>query len=501
MRGSWSLITVLLFVATISKKSFGLCPRPTLSCVRPRQLSLLSNPKKPPRFTEFPPNYFHFLSVRDFGTTSLAPLLLSAQCTEFTKDSLNDTATVVPSHTKTIEESAQLQHFSEKLLNDASSEHGDSNESSVSPISDRWSSISSLVLLNFVAVLWGTQHAVIKMIVDDGHDTANAVAATFTFLRFGLAAVLASPYTPGWRQLLLSSLGTPTGASEVKQLELANGESVNSNNLVKTWRWGAEMGFWMFLGFSFQAIGLEFTTAQKSGFLLYLNVKLVPFFARVLLGRQISVATWVSALAAFAGTALLATSGNSAMPGSALHWNVGDLWSIAAAAASAMFILRLEKASAEVATDAAGLNSACLWVVTILAGLWTLESTAVPAVQDSTHSLATNFQGWGTAYRALSNDIFSVLSSHGMQLLYLSGVTTAFANWIQTKAQRDVPAERACLIYAMDPVYGAIFSNLLLDETLQGVQGWIGAALITAAAATNAVIDLPSRKQLDESNK
>jgi len=373
----------------------------------------------------------------------------------------------------------------------------------VSSISGGWSSISSLVLLNLVAVLWGTQHAVIKMIVDDGHDSAHAVAAIFTFLRFGLAALLASPYTPGWRQLLilLSSFGTRTSASEGKQVELATFDTVNSDDLVKTWRWGAEMGFWMFLGFSFQAIGLEFTTAQKSGFLLYLNVKLVPFFARVLLDRQISAATWVSALAAFSGTALLATSGNAAMPGSALQWNVGDLWSIAAAAASAMFILRLEKASGEVATDAAGLNSACLWVVTILAGLWTLESTAIPAGQLSSQSLSTNFQGWGTAYTALSNDIFSILSSHGLQLLYLSGVTTAFANWIQTKAQRDVPAERACLIYAMDPVYGAIFSNILLGETLQGVQGWVGAALITAAAATNAVIDLPNRKKIDESNK
>ena len=74
--------------------------------------------------------------------------------------------------------------------------------------------------------------------------------------------------------------------------------------------------------------------------------------------------------------------------------------------------------------------------------------------------------------------------------MYLGGVTTALANWIQTKAQRDVTAERASVIYAMDPVYGAIFSYFLLGETLNGVPGWIGAGLITVAAATNALLDV-----------
>jgi drug/metabolite transporter (DMT)-like permease len=48
------------------------------------------------------------------------------------------------------------------------------------------------------------------------------------------------------------------------------------------------------------------------------------------------------------------------------------------------------------------------------------------------------------------------------------------------------------VIYAMDPVYGALFSYWLLGETLNGVQGWVGAGLITVAAATNAFVDLSS---------
>ena len=49
----------------------------------------------------------------------------------------------------------------------------------------------------------------------------------------------------------------------------------------------------------------------------------------------------------------------------------------------------------------------------------------------------------------------------------------------------------------MDPVYGAVFANLLLGEELNGY-GIAGAGLITVAAATNAFLDL-GPKDCDES--
>jgi drug/metabolite transporter (DMT)-like permease len=308
----------------------------------------------------------------------------------------------------------------------------------------------SIFLLNLVAVIWGSQHAVIKMVVDDSE------ASLFTLLRFGLAALIASPYTPG-----LSSLFRQDDDSE----------PVDADEVKKAWRWGAEMGMWMFLGFSFQAIGLASTTAQRSGFLLYLNVKFVPFFARFLLGREISIPTWVSAATAFTGTALLALDGNS------IGFNVGDAWSIAAAMSSAMFILRLEFASKQV-SDSAQLNAACLWIVALLAGIWSLTQ----GILDSSGISTT------------ADQLKDVAIAHPLELIYLGGVTTALANYIQTKAQKDVSAERASVIYSMDPVYGAAFSWLLLGETLGGPQALLGAGLITLAAATNIFLDFGGKK-------
>jgi drug/metabolite transporter (DMT)-like permease len=215
--------------------------------------------------------------------------------------------------------------------------------------------------------------------------------------------------------------------------------------------------------------------------LLYLNVKFVPFFARILLGRQISIPTWVTAFVAVVGTALLAYDPSHA----SLDLNVGDAWSIAAAATSAMFILRLEAATKAVSNSAA-LNASCLWVVTGSSLLWTLG-----------RGMLTTSSIVDTIPHVWENILYT-MRSHPIELVYLSAVTTALANYIQTRAQRNVSAERASVIYAMDPVYGAFFSFWLLEERLTST-GVMGAGLITLAAATSAFLDL-GKSQEEESS-
>ena len=199
------------------------------------------------------------------------------------------------------------------------------------------------------------------------------------------------------------------------------------------------------------------------------------------MGRQISVPTWVSAFVAVLGTALLAYDPSHA----SLNLNVGDAWSIAAAATSAMFILRLEAATLAVSNNAL-LNAACLWVVTGSSFLWTLGQGVL-----ETSSLVESIPHvW--------DNVVYTMRSHPIELVYLSAVTTALANYIQTRAQRNVSAERASVIYAMDPVYGAFFSFWLLGERLT-LTGVVGAGLITVAAATNAFLDL-GKLQHEESS-
>lgn len=100
-----------------------------------------------------------------------------------------------------------------------------------------------IVLLNLVAILWGSQHAVIKMCVSD------VDPSSLSLVRFCLGALLA---TPAWWY----SSQTPT--TSVKGNMSSN---TVANELFTTWRWGTEMGLWMFLGYAFQSIGLAVSTA------------------------------------------------------------------------------------------------------------------------------------------------------------------------------------------------------------------------------------------------
>ena len=187
--------------------------------------------------------------------------------------------------------------------------------------SDAQKAVSTLA---FVTAAWGTQHSVAKAALDsvgDGH------ALELTAARFVVAALALAQFRP-------------------KDEE--------------TWRWGAELGVWSFLGFALQTVGLETTTATRSAFLLYLNVKFVPLL-ELANGKTLPRGTWLSAFAALSGTLLLAADSDT-INGS---WAPGDTLSVLAALASACFIIRLEPARGRATTPTTATSScACTTTAT-----------------------------------------------------------------------------------------------------------------------------------------
>ena len=300
--------------------------------------------------------------------------------------------------------------------------------------------VAPYALLLLVTALWGSQHAVIRWAVADEQLGPAAVNAG----RFAIAALLCSPWTPRARER-------------------------------ETWRWGAELGFWSFLGFALQAVGLETTSATRSAFLLYLNVKLVPLFA-AFGGAPVAPITWASAATALAGTYLLATDDQSLATIGAPALDVGgaasaaivegDVWSVAAAAASALFILRLESAT-RAAPSAAALTSASAWTTAALCAVWWLAFSDVEPAQ---------LPSWSGAWLAA---------------LYLGAVPTALCTYLQTLAQRDIPAQVAAVIYTTDPLWAALFANAFLGERV-GSGGLAGGALIAGAAVAQRLALAPS---------
>ena len=282
--------------------------------------------------------------------------------------------------------------------------------------------------LHSAALIWGSQHSVVKTLVEqvDSPPIVNAA-------RFLLAASLTAPWWPA----------IPSRNSQGQ----------------RTWKAGLELGFLMWLGFALQAAGLADTTATRSAFLLYLNVKLVPILALVLYGRESSKTTWISAALAFCGTALISSDGSPP--------SIGDAYSLAAAAASALFILRLE-AACKPTNNIVGaeLNSATLVTCGALCALW----------------------GWFELLRldpSSAANAIAALQQNSFQVAYLAVFVTLVANWLQTYGQSSVPSQNAALIFSLDPVYGAVFAWALLGERLNE-QGFLGVLFVLTGVIISA---------------
>jgi len=309
----------------------------------------------------------------------------------------------------------------------------------------------AFLTLNAVAVIWGTQHAVIKSSISSFHSTS-----LLNFWRFSSSALLFSPAfvatVKDWCDQNFYSPSPPSSPSS----------SSSPNSVLVS---GAELGLYTFLGFALQAIGLETTSATRSAFLLYLNVKFVPIFAAILFGRKVSLDTWISAFLAFSGTALLANDNGPPV--------IGDLYCIGAAAASALFILRLETFSKQ--NNAARLNGVSFVVVALLCGVWAVGDYIF------TRSFTEGGEELGLGLDVFVGDFLSFFVNPMLQnplpVLYLGIISTALCNYLQTLGQRVISAPRAAVIYSLDPVYGAFFSWLLLGETI-GSRGFAGGVLI-----------------------
>jgi len=206
---------------------------------------------------------------------------------------------------------------------------------------------------------------------------------------------------------------------------------------------GAWLGALLFVGFITQTAGLQFTTPSRSGFLTGLSVLLVPFVSLVLFRKWPSPPVLLGVGLAVAGLWFL-TGGAS---GGGVATAKGDLLTIACAVAFAFYIVLLEP-QARVHRPAP-LVAVQLWVVVLLA------LVALPFVPR--HFESSPALWWGIAYTAL--------------------MSTAVCLLAQTWAQARTSAVRAALIFALEPVFAALFSVMLGRERL-GSRELAGGTLI-----------------------
>lgn len=242
----------------------------------------------------------------------------------------------------------------------------------------------------------------------------------------------------------------------------------------KLWLHGGILGVVLFGGYAFQTIGLLHTTTTNTGFITGLSVVLVPFITVWMNRTRLSLQTWIAAIAALFGLYLLTFNGSE------MAWNQGDLLVLICAVCFALQIALTGKFAN--LHDTLVLVTVQLGTVGILAAVSGLifEPVLTPAAMLDVISDPT------------------VLAA----LLVSICLSTAFAFWAQTWAQRYTSAARVAIIYAMEPVFAAITGVTFAHEQL-GTYAVLGCTLILVSMLATELKWKPSklRINIDKANE
>lgn len=216
----------------------------------------------------------------------------------------------------------------------------------------------------------------------------------------------------------------------------------------RAWIDGLLLGALALASYVAQAYGLQHISSNRSAFLTSLNVLMVPFIG-LLFGGRLSLPVVLAALLACTGIGLMSWEGGGNLP--------GDGATLLCALAYALYVIVLSQRTNR--HDARHLAATQIVVMAVLGVLWML------------------LQSHGT-------DVIATLPArampHVMTLLYLGVVATAGMLFLQAVGQRRVSADKAAVIYAMEPVFAALFGWLWLGELL-GWRGTIGGAIVIGA--------------------
>lgn len=231
------------------------------------------------------------------------------------------------------------------------------------------------------------------------------------------------------------------------------------------WRDGAVLGALVLVSYVLQAYGLQFISSNRSAFLTSLNVLMVPLFG-LALGNRLRPRVVVAAVLACAGIGLMSWEGGG-------DW-VADAATLVAAAAYALYVIMLSQRTARHAARSLAATQ-IVWMA-VLGCLWMgLDALGTDKLQ--------------TLGQRVSLEIF-------WGLLYLGLVATAGMLFLQALAQRHVSADQAAVIYAMEPVFAALFAWAWLGELLSA-QAALGGAIVVFAVVLSEWRSAPTAKSPD----
>ncbi|WKB34696.1 DMT family transporter [Terrilactibacillus sp. S3-3] len=289
-----------------------------------------------------------------------------------------------------------------------------------------------------ITFVWGATFIIVQDVLD------KLPPLTFNAWRFLLAALA----------LFFWQLWTKNRSRQIKQ-----GKSLSAAGPGRTGRRflslilaGSLLGFFLFVGYACQTIGLLYTSASNAAFITGLSVVLVPILSALLLKRRPPATAVIGVMAATGGLFFLTTKG-------AFSINRGDTIVIACALAFALHIIFTAKVTEHFA------------------------SLSLTIVQLSVCAILSFFCGLVfDGYRRLFD--FQTLTEPSVLLvcLFMALAATACAFLLQTALQKYTPPTHVGIIYIMEPVFAAL-TSVVVQHVALGAAEMAGCALILAGMA------------------
>ena len=203
---------------------------------------------------------------------------------------------------------------------------------------------------------------------------------------------------------------------------------------------GVAAGLLLFVGATFQQVGLQYTTAGKAGFITGMYIFFVPLIG-LFFRMKTGLGTWVGAVIALWGLYLLSINEDFTL-------SKGDTLQLTCAVAFAGHVLMIGYLASRM--DTVKLSLIQFFVAGLLAMV-----------------LAVYFEQLSWA----------MITSTALPLLFAGVMSTGIAYTLQTIAQQHAHPSHAAIILSSEGVFAVIGGFLLLNEVLPA-QGLLGCGLI-----------------------
>ena len=288
--------------------------------------------------------------------------------------------------------------------------------------------------LLFNTLIWGGTFALIKSAFED------ISPALFLALRFSIATLLLLPF-------IFNVL-----------------RNVNKQTIVA----GSILGIFYFTGFAAQSVGLNLTTATKSGFITGTFVVFIPILQLIIEKRIPKWFNVLSVILVLLVLIMLSSRGENVFEffsqlGS--DFNLGDFFTLICALLFAFQVVYVDVFTKKY--DYLPMVFIQL-LITGLGGFLLAGIFSVTGIE----LIKFNFS---------NNIIFA--------LLYTSVFASILATIIQLKFQKNVSPTKAGIIFSIEPIFAAIFAYFLLNEKISNF-GLIGCVLIFAGLIISEVLSV-----------